>query len=104
MRSTINALLICILALGAGCGNPQSKLVGNWVSSKDKSEINIEKNGDVFTVEVVQNGQSRKFPGTYKDGTLTIQNMWGTVSFYPDKNSGDLIANMGGQEDHLHRK
>lgn len=104
-RTLTGLLLVCaVTGLFCGCGSPQSKLLGHWVSTREQGEVIIEKNGDAFTVEIVQNGSSSKFPGTYKDGTLTIQNMWVTVSFYYDDKTGDLVANMGGQEDHLKRK
>lgn len=95
---------LVIAGLLCGCGKPGSNLVGQWVSPEDNVQVNIERNGETFTVEIVQDGQSTKFPGTYKDGTLTIQNMWVTVSFYQDAKTGDLVANMGGQEDRLKRR
>jgi len=104
-RSLVVALALAVLVVFMhGCASPESRLIGHWVSPKDQAEVVIEKSANVWTVEIVENGQSSKFPGTYKDGTLTIQNMWVTVSFYPDPKTGELIANMGGQENRLQRK
>ena len=97
-------VLLAIAALVCGCGKPGSELAGQWQSPKENAQINIERNGEAFIVEIVQDGKSSKFPGTYKDGTLTIQNLWVTVSFYRDDKTGELVANSGGEEERLKRK
>lgn len=104
-RVTTYLLVFCVIGgLLCGCGNPGSKLVGQWVSSKDNTEVDIDRNGDAFMVEIRRNGQTSRFPGSYEDGRLTIQNMWVTVAFYHDDHTGELVANAGGAEDRMKRK
>lgn len=103
----LTAMLFSCIVIGLliGCGSPESKMLGQWVGAKEAGEINISKNGDALNVEVIDgNGQSGKFPGTYKDGTLTIQNMWVVVTFQHDDKTDELVVNSGGQQDRMHRK
>lgn len=104
-RAFAYLLAVCLIAgLLYGCGSPESKMLGHWVSPKESNEINISKNSDAYIVELISGGDSVKCPATYKDGTLTLQNASVGLSFQYDDKTDELVAYMNGQEDRMQRK
>ncbi|WP_434152201.1 hypothetical protein ACR2R6_23380 (plasmid) [Methylocaldum gracile subsp. desertum] len=101
MQSVIRGGFVTLIAIAlsflAGCGGHGSEYVGKWVNVKnDKTILEIARNGESFMIrETTPNLFTGKVgttsvPALLKDGVLTVQVGWSSVSFALDKSTGNL--------------
>lgn len=92
MRLIRNAVWSCVLltVVAIGCSKPGSEFVGKWVNSTNGLDtLVISRNGDQFQIAGPDN---QKINATFKDGTLQIPIVTGTMDLKYVKSSDTLEA------------
>ena len=87
-RGWIPALLL-LAVIAAGCSRPGSEFVGKWVNTREaRDTMEITRNGDQFLIT----GRGNKVGATYKDGSLEVSGIVGSVRITYVKASDTLIG------------
>src|SRR5580704_12225790 len=82
-------ILVLLTVVAIGCSRAGSEFVGKWVNTKNPNDrMEITRNGEQFLITT--GGQ--KVGSTYKDGTLEISGVMGSVRITYIKDSDTLLA------------
>ena len=88
VRKTIPPLLLLTI-LFVGCSHPGSVFLGKWVNTTNPSDtMEITRNGEQFLILAGHD----KVGATFKDGSLQVQSMMGTMTLTYIKSSDTLVG------------
>lgn len=89
LRGRLTPTVLLALIMVAACGHPGTQFAGKWVNTKDpRDTMNITRNGDQFLVE----SRGNRVGAVYKDGSLEVSGIIGSVRITHVKDSDTLIA------------
>ena len=88
LRKWIPSLLLLSLFVG-GCSHAGSQFVGKWVNAKNANDtMEITRNGEQFLILAGRD----KVGASFKDGSLQVQSMMGTMTLTYIKSSDTLVG------------
>ncbi|MGB9237166.1 MAG: hypothetical protein WCC04_22380 [Terriglobales bacterium] len=87
--ASIPLLLSLMILVATGCSLSGSEFVGKWVNVKNSNDVmEITRNGEQFLI----GERNEKIGATYKDGSLEVSGMMGSVRLTYVKSSDTLLA------------
>jgi hypothetical protein len=82
-------VLLLVAVIAAGCSRPGSEFVGKWVNTREaRDTMEITRNGDAFLIA----GHGNKIAATYKDGSLEVSGVMGSIRITYVKDTDTLLG------------